>query len=75
VERELICRYYLYQLRDAIQYLYNNDIIHRDLKPMNILMTKNKGASSEIIVKLADFGFSRYFDSEKNVSFPPFLDI
>jgi serine/threonine protein kinase len=25
-------------------------------------MTKNKGASSEVIVKLSDFGFSRYFD-------------
>lgn len=61
-EREIKTRYYLYQLRDALQYLHINNIIHRDLKPENILMTKNKGASSEIIVKLSDFGFSRYFD-------------
>jgi len=62
VEREIMARYYLYQLRDAIQYLHENNIIHRDLKPDNILMTKNNGASSEVIVKLSDFGFSRYFD-------------
>lgn len=62
VEREITTRYYLYQLRDAIQYLHENNIIHRDLKPDNILMTKNTGASSEVIVKLSDFGFSRYFD-------------
>jgi serine/threonine protein kinase len=62
LEKEITCRYYLYQLRDAIQYLHENKIIHRDLKPLNILMTKNKGASSEVIVKLADFGFSRFFD-------------
>lgn len=62
IEKEITARYYLYQLRDAIQYLHENNIIHRDLKPDNILMTKNKGASSELIVKLSDFGFSRYFD-------------
>lgn len=62
IEREITSRYYLYQLRDAIQYLHENNIIHRDLKPDNILMTKNTGASSEVIVKLSDFGFSRYFD-------------
>jgi serine/threonine protein kinase len=29
---------YMFQLRDALKYLYDNKIIHRDLKPQNILL-------------------------------------
>lgn len=61
-EREITTKYYLHQLRDAIKYLHENNIIHRDLKPDNILITKNAESSGEQIVKLSDFGFSRYFD-------------
>mgnify|MGYP000154949284 CR=1 FL=1 len=64
-QKESTARYYLYQLRDAILYLHENNIIHRDLKPDNILLTLDKN-SSKIIVKLSDFGFSRYFNSSEN---------
>jgi serine/threonine protein kinase len=33
--------------------------VHRDLKPSNILFSK------EGILKIADFGFAKYLDSEK----------
>ena len=49
------------QLKDALKYLYENEIIHRDLKPDNILFHIN---SNEIVLKLADFGFSRTFNTD-----------
>lgn len=59
-KKENLAHYYLGQLKNALGYLHKNKIIHRDLKPMNILMTKND--NNEVVVKLADFGFARYFE-------------
>lgn len=59
-KKEKMGHYYLCQLKDAIEYLHESNIIHRDLKPMNILISHK---SNEITVKLADFGFSRYFEN------------
>jgi serine/threonine protein kinase len=67
-KREIFAKYYLYQLRNAIQYLHENNIIHRDLKPDNILLTTTNKESNLKTVKLADFGFSRYFDITKDIS-------
>ena len=64
--KETLCKYYLTQLKNSLHYLHKRGIIHRDLKPMNILMTKTRETKNDIIVKLADFGFARYFD--KNVT-------
>lgn len=61
VNREIYAHIYLSQLRDAIYYLHKKGILHRDLKPANILISKSK-ESEEEVVKLADFGFARYFD-------------
>jgi serine/threonine-protein kinase ULK/ATG1 len=61
-ERELICKRYLTQLKNALRYLHKNKIIHRDLKPNNILIS---GEYPNDTLKLADFGFSRYFNSEE----------
>jgi len=61
-KKENLGYYYLNQLKDALYYLHKNNIIHRDLKPMNILLTKSKKTDGEVIVKLADFGFARYFE-------------
>jgi serine/threonine-protein kinase ULK/ATG1 len=62
MEREMVCRRYLTQLKNALKYLYRNNIVHRDIKPTNILL---KGKYPHDTLKLADFGFSRYFESEK----------
>jgi serine/threonine-protein kinase ULK/ATG1 len=39
-EKELFVKFYLIQLKNALEYLQNKNIIHRDLKPMNILFTQ-----------------------------------
>lgn len=65
-ERELLCKRYLTQLKNSLKYLHKNNIIHRDLKPNNILIT---GQYPNDVLKLADFGFSRYFNSEKTNTF------
>lgn len=66
-KREKYGCYYLWQLKNALNYLHENNIIHRDLKPMNILLSHNN-ANDNIIIKLADFGFSRYFESNPRVT-------
>lgn len=42
------------QIAMAIQYIHKFRLLHRDLKPANIYL------SSENIVKLGDFGISKY---------------
>jgi serine/threonine protein kinase len=56
--KEKYAKKYLKQLSAGLKYLLENKIIHRDLKPQNILVT-NLGD-----IKIADFGFARYFDND-----------
>ena len=49
------------QLKDGLKYLKGKGIYHRDLKPQNILF-KNEGG--KIVLKIADFGFARYFSND-----------
>ena len=59
--KEKYAKKYFRQLRDGLKYLLDNNVMHRDLKPHNILLTdKNE-------IKLSDFGFARYFESNKLV--------
>ena len=52
------------QTADGIQHLHVNNIIHRDLKPENILVQKKTDGSP--IVKLSDFGVSKFIDDGMN---------
>jgi serine/threonine protein kinase len=40
LEVEKNTKYYLNQLKDALNYIRQKGIIHRDIKPMNVLLTK-----------------------------------
>jgi serine/threonine protein kinase len=54
---------YCSQILSAVSYLHENKIAHLDIKPSNILLDCNGR------LKLADFGISQYFDSEKKRDF------
>ena len=47
------------QISKGIAFLHHLNIVHRDIKPGNILL---KSSDSHIIVKLGDFGLSKFLD-------------
>ena len=53
------------QILLAINYMHSKNITHRDLKPENILL-ESKDVDN-LCVKIADFGFSCFFDPEKGL--------
>ncbi|XP_035389832.1 serine/threonine-protein kinase ULK2 isoform X1 [Electrophorus electricus] len=64
--REDTLRVFLQQIAAAMHVLHSKGIIHRDLKPQNILLSytgHKKSSISGIRVKIADFGFARYLQS------------
>lgn len=50
------CIFIIRQVVDAVHYCHQNKIIHRDIKTENILMTSN------MLIKLCDFGLSKRVD-------------
>lgn len=60
-QREIIVKRFMFELKDALHYLIDNNIIHRDIKPANILLAH---VDNRYVIKLADFGFARYFCNE-----------
>ncbi|XP_035241257.1 serine/threonine-protein kinase ULK2 isoform X1 [Anguilla anguilla] len=64
--REDTLRVFLQQIAAAMRILNSKGIIHRDLKPQNILLSytgRKKGSLNGIRIKIADFGFARYLQS------------
>uniref|UniRef100_A0AAR2L6X0 non-specific serine/threonine protein kinase n=1 Tax=Pygocentrus nattereri TaxID=42514 RepID=A0AAR2L6X0_PYGNA len=64
--REDTLRVFLQQIAAAMRILNSKGIIHRDLKPQNILLSytgRKKSSISGIRIKIADFGFARYLQS------------
>lgn len=64
--REDTLRIFLQQIAAAMRILNSKGIIHRDLKPQNILLSylgHKKCNISGIRIKIADFGFARYLQS------------
>ncbi|UJR28332.1 hypothetical protein I4U23_009574 [Adineta vaga] len=52
-----------YQLFSAIHWCHTHEIIHRDIKPENLLISKN------FVLKLCDFGFARFCNSQTTADF------
>ncbi len=61
------------QIAQGVQFLHNKEedgggrIIHRDIKPGNVLI-KSGSTQNEIILKLGDFGLSKYLKPEDTCS-------
>lgn len=45
----------------ALNYMHNQNIMHRDVKLENLLVVPQSSKSSEIVVKLTDFGFAEFY--------------
>uniref|UniRef100_A0A1I7VTP5 Non-specific serine/threonine protein kinase n=1 Tax=Loa loa TaxID=7209 RepID=A0A1I7VTP5_LOALO len=61
---EITIRHFLVHISRAIEAINKKGIVHRDLKPQNLLLC-NPGQrpnppATDLIVKLADFGFARF---------------
>jgi len=52
--------FYIKQIRDGLRYLLTNNVLHRDIKPPNILLHKTE---EKIQIKIADFGFAKYYEN------------
>ncbi|XP_051534803.1 serine/threonine-protein kinase ULK2-like isoform X2 [Myxocyprinus asiaticus] len=64
--REETIRIFLQQIAAAMRILNSKGIIHRDLKPQNILLSytgRKKSSINGIRIKIADFGFARYLQT------------
>ena len=59
----------LYQITQGLAHIHRLNCVHRDLKPLSIRIT-HPGGNGEPVLKLADFGLSRFRDGRDDYSFP-----
>lgn len=57
----------IYQITCAVRDLHSMGVAHRDLKPENFLCSEK---SSECALKLTDFGFAKFVETEKPLQTP-----
>ena len=63
---EDLCKQYVYQICDALEYCHNLNVCHRDIKPQNILLDEKDN------IKLVDFGFATIMEMEDTTDFDEF---
>lgn len=64
---------YILQIAKAIQFCHRLNIAHRDIKPENLLLVKDTDDSTEVHIKLADFGFAKIDNGDlKTPQFTPY---
>ena len=59
------------QMLEGVQALHAQGIIHRDLKPSNVLLSGDDGPDG--VVKITDFGISRWLEENRRDPGPPAL--
>uniref|UniRef100_A0A7E4WAC3 Non-specific serine/threonine protein kinase n=1 Tax=Panagrellus redivivus TaxID=6233 RepID=A0A7E4WAC3_PANRE len=63
---ESTIQHFFMQIAHALKAMHAKGIVHRDLKPQNILLCRPPGeknpSASDLVVKLADFGFARFLN-------------
>lgn len=49
----------LYQLADGLNYIHENMLVHRNINARNILISSPSASNDPVLLKIADFGFSK----------------